>query len=490
MAENIPAWTVRPTEWAVLRDQIASTSKPTLSDSIRQSSFILIALCSVSIFVHFCSLLLRLRNKPSSSRRIIGSTILGYHQPDLTLILPIIFLINAILNVASLSSLLSDATRLQFKGYTMAIQQFNYSILLSAGILLTWALVCGLPPLRIGMYGAPRSRWGQPSIPSIQSKRTLKPSRLHSIVYSSLVIVFLVPLPCIILSMKAIEDINNLDAQLVLTVNRVLESGDQPAVNVVTDALQTISKLDQSSNFLFTHIRMLSAIHLFLTFVIIACCLWVSLTIIRQVVKEVHPQQPSTISRDDDQTDTLTDQNDCYKIHQLNHVTEPKPVLIANHNGNISGGQPSIEITNHDKDCDLESFGDKSTIQNKQSAYANRTDSFASENYLVPTVDGDHNQGPGSEAEQSKRSSNYVKKLKSILLLIGTCGSGFMVLNFCIMANSFKYPDNISIGDLLILKLEWSTWLWNGSISPLIGFANCFILLSKGRSVKQLPTWL
>jgi hypothetical protein len=97
MAENIPDWTIRPTEWAVLRDQIASTSKPTLSDSIRTSSFILIALCALAIFVHLSSLWLRLSSRSSSSSsRLFSSTLLGYHQPDLTLILPLIFLINAL----------------------------------------------------------------------------------------------------------------------------------------------------------------------------------------------------------------------------------------------------------------------------------------------------------------------------------------------------------------------------------------------------------
>ncbi|KAI9626100.1 hypothetical protein KEM48_010575 [Puccinia striiformis f. sp. tritici PST-130] len=448
MATTIPGWTIRPTEWAVLRDQIAATSKPTLSYSIRASSFILIGLCSISIFVHLCSLWLRLRNRTSSSRRLFDSTILGYHQPDLTLIFPIIFLIHAILNVASLSSLLSDANQLKFKGYTMAIQQFNFSFLMAAGILLTWALVCGLPPLRIGLCGGPRNRWGQPSIPPIHSK--IKPSWLHSIAYSSLVVVFLIPLPCIILSMKAIEDINILDSQLLETFNHVLESDAQPAGDVITNALQTIGKLDQTSSFLFTHIRMLSALHLFLTFAILAGCLWVSLEIIRKLMA---------------------------------HLTEPKPALIVKSNGNLPA-HPSIDQTTHDKDFDLEGFGNKAAFPN-----ANPTDSFASETYLVPSVDSDHHQGPQSETQQAESLQNYIKKLKFILILVGTCASGFMVLNFCIMTNSFKYPDDISIGDLLILKLEWSTWLWNGSISPLIGLANCLIMLSKGRATKKLTIW-
>ncbi|KAI9616058.1 hypothetical protein H4Q26_011310 [Puccinia striiformis f. sp. tritici PST-130] len=413
MATTIPGWTIRPTEWAVLRDQIAATSKPTLSYSIRASSFILIGLCSISIFVHLCSLWLRLRNRTSSSRRLFDSTILGYHQPDLTLIFPIIFLIHAILNVASLSSLLSDANQLKFKGYTMAIQQFNFSFLMAAGILLTWALVCGLPPLRIGLCGGPRNRWGQPSIPPIHSK--IKPSWLHSIAYSSLV----------------------------------------PAGDVITNALQTIGKLDQTSSFLFTHIRMLSALHLFLTFAILAGCLWVSLEIIRKLVRQAFLKQSFTPSRDDHQADSLTDQNDCYKIHQMAHLTEPKPALIVKSNGNLPA-HPSIDQTTHDKDFDLE---------------------------------GDHHQGPQSETQQAESLQNYIKKLKFILILVGTCASGFMVLNFCIMTNSFKYPDDISIGDLLILKLEWSTWLWNGSISPLIGLANCLIMLSKGRATKKLTIW-
>jgi hypothetical protein len=58
------------------------------------------------------------------------------------------------------------------------------------------------------------------------------------------------------------------------------------------------------------------------------------------------------------------------------------------------------------------------------------------------------------------------------------------------VANSFKYPDEISIGDLMILKLEWSTWLWNGSISPLIGLVSLPILVYHGIQLsEEKMTW-
>ncbi|KAA1103962.1 hypothetical protein PGT21_006073 [Puccinia graminis f. sp. tritici] len=499
MAENIPDWTIRPTQWAVLRDQIAATSKPSLSQSIRLSSFILIALCSLSIFVHLSSLWLRLSKRSSSSSRLFSSTSSGYHQPDLTLILPLIFLINAILNLASLSSLLSDANRLKFKAYTMAIQQFNFSLLLSAGILITWALVCGLPPLRIGMCGSPRSRWGQPRMASIDSRKPIKPSRLHSIVYASLALVFVVPLPCIILSSKAIEDINILDRQLLLTVNHVLETVEQPpARDVISNALQTISKLDQVSTFLFLHIRMLSSLHLFLTFAILSSCLWLSLHIIRKI--HTHDKQPSSSppsTADHHPAEPLTVHDESYKIHQLTRLAEPKPALIVHPHGNIPPGHPSIEVTHHDNNnpVDLAHFGPTSTTHNASkhaSSYSNRIDSFASETYLVPSLETDphHQQDPHLEdLRGSSHVDNYIKKLKSILILLGTCGAGFMVLNFCIMTNSIRYPDEMSIGDLLILKLEWSTWLWNGSISPLLGLTNCYILSRNARPSKKIAVW-
>lgn len=488
----VPDWTSRPTEWAVLRDQIATTSKPTLSDSIRLSFFILIALCSISTIVHLCAVVLRLRRgTPSSPNRLFDTTVLGHHIPDLTLILPIIFFFNALLNLASLSSLLSDANRLKFKGYTMAIQQFNFSLLLSAGILLAWALVCGLPPMRVGICGVPRSRWSQGIIPTMLPRRAIKPSWLHGVGYSSLVVVFLVPLPCIILAMKSIEDINNLDAQLLVTVNQVLEdvSPPQPADDSITTTLQTIQKLDQAASFLFTHLRMLSAIHLFLTIAILACCIWVSLEIIRPLLKQAPLKPPSTYSMNEHPTESFHDPNDStYKTQQLTHLAEPKSAVIANPHGTRSA-QPSIEYMNHGGYHDLESFDDKRTSQTKRPNCSHPTDTFASETYLVPSVDNHHYPDPQAESHQRNCLSNYIKKLKYILILTGVCATGFMILNFCILINSFNYPDNISIGDLMIIKLEWSTWLWNGSISPLIGLTNCSLLLNKGRALKRFPRW-
>ncbi|PLW58676.1 hypothetical protein PCANC_00115 [Puccinia coronata f. sp. avenae] len=484
MADAVPGWTDRPAEWAVLRDQIAATSKPTLSDSIRLSFYILMVLCSSSIGFHLLAVCLRLRRNTCLRNRFFGCTSLGHHQPDLTLILPILLVINALLNLASLCSLLSDANRLQFKGYTMAIQQFNFSLLLSAGILLTWALVCGLPPLYVGMCGAPRNRFGQEMIPWIHSRKAIKPSRLHWLGYSSLVLVFLVPFPCIILTMKSIGDINNLDGQLLVTVNHVLESAIPPAGDLIANALQTINKLDQTSGSLFTHLRMLSAIHLFLTFAILAVYIWISIKIIRKLIKQAPLKSSSTYPMQEHPTDASNDQtSDSYKAHQQTpHVSEPKPALLA-HSHETSADQPSIEHINHSQDYKAEGLGDKTTNQiDRSSLYnTNPTDTFASETYLEPSADNRHHQDPQSEAEQVKSISNYVKKLKFILILSVTCASAFMILNLCILANSFKYPDEISIGDLMILKLEWSTWLWNGSISPLIGLTNCVILMNKTR---------
>ncbi|KNZ51831.1 hypothetical protein VP01_3791g3 [Puccinia sorghi] len=484
----LPGWTSRPSEWAVLRDQIAATSKPTLSDSIRLSFYILIALCSISTIVHLYAVVLRLRRStPSSPNRLFDTTVLGHHQPDLTLILPIIFSSNALLNLASLSSLLSDANRLKFKGYTMAIQQFNFSLLLSAGILLAWALVCGLPPMRVGICGVPRSRWSEGiTIPTILPRRAIKPWWLHVVGYSSLALVFLVPLPCIILSMRSIEDINHLDAQLLVTVNHVLEDvSPQPAGDPITNTLQTIQKLDQAASYLFTHLRMLSAIHLFLTLAILASCIWVSLEIIRPLLKQAPLMPSSTYSMNEHPTHSFHHPNDLtYKTHQLTHLAEPKPAVIANPHKTRSE-QRSIDYMNHSKDHDLQNFDDKRTSQTKRSTCSNPTGTFTSETYLVPSVDNHHYPEPQAESQQQSSLSNYIKKLKSILILTGACATGFMILNFCIMINTFDYPDNNSIGDLLIMKLEWSTWLWNGSISPLIGLMNCSLLLNKGRAFKK-----
>jgi hypothetical protein len=96
MADAVPGWTDRPAEWAVLRDQIAATSKPTLSDSIRLSFYILMVLCSSSIGFHLLAVCLRLRRNTCLRNRFFGCTSLGHHQPDLTLILPILLVINAL----------------------------------------------------------------------------------------------------------------------------------------------------------------------------------------------------------------------------------------------------------------------------------------------------------------------------------------------------------------------------------------------------------
>ncbi|KAI8460843.1 hypothetical protein BY996DRAFT_6409110 [Phakopsora pachyrhizi] len=49
-------------------------------------------------------------------------------------------------------------------------------------------------------------------------------------------------------------------------------------------------------------------------------------------------------------------------------------------------------------------------------------------------------------------------------VLVGTVGCSYLMMNVSVVLNFFKYPEVTSIGRMMVIQIQWSTYSWNASV--------------------------
>ncbi|MBW0540753.1 hypothetical protein O181_080468 [Austropuccinia psidii MF-1] len=482
---QLPSWTSSIDQWVLLRDQLSQNSEPSLSTSSRLSTISLIVLCSISLMIYlFLSIIYHFsRCHPNQSFiynhspfRFIHLHLKPNHhsiiiQPNLSIILPFILSLHALLNIISISSLLNDIHQLKFKPQTYLIQQFNYSLLILAGILINWCLVYGLPPfnnlINQNNFNLIKSNHLNQSQSHHQShqltlftliKKKIVKSFTQNLNLISLILLFLIdiltPLPFVIIISLKINLINQLDQSLLDTINQVIQSAN-PTANLKILAISIINSIDKATDELYFYIKILAAIHLFLTLLILiistlACCT----NVIRRFFFKSLNRSPSkqSISLDpqdlDDQTKTKLSPSSTQNL-EIFVPPSPPPTVLDDRKA-------------HDWNSNLE--------PNHDPRQKTLTHQWFTNNQIKSS---------------GKYSSNSIV-IKLYLAAIWITGTSFTIMNFCILTNFFKYPNDISVGGLMILTLRWSSWAWNGSLSPTLAIMGCIMMMKRLKRPKSL----
>lgn len=359
----------------------------------------------------------------------------------LKLISSVILTLHAILNLSSISILSSSADHhdspvlrsFHLNPPSISIQLFNHTLLLSLALILIRSIII----TSSDHYYPPAS---------------LR-NHLNSIFYSSILIIIIIPLPCIILISISTESIRSLTIKSSDSYDPILPL--RPTIPIDPSVPDIISRsIRSSTNLLLTHLRMLSALHLIFTSIILITSTSILSIIIRRSnpsYPQIHPTPPphSHLSSSDP---IISQPKLALDPH---HPNQPQPALILKPNV----GHQSVDRT---------ILPDALVLT--PHPYDDQT--------LKPHPVHNHpSQPPVSSCRDTK-------KIKVILTLIIITCLNFIVLNLCIVTNLFKCPDEISIDDLMILILEWSSWVWNGSISPLVGCTHCWLLF-RSRKIKN-----
>ncbi|KAH9821128.1 hypothetical protein DFH28DRAFT_923562 [Melampsora americana] len=240
-------------EWSALRAELMTTSAPELAQSCS------IGLLGTGAVLHSTTLCVSWISRRTERRFFIVNA-LGYRRPILSNIFPVIFLLHALLNLASITGLLTDLSSSSFRGRTNAIQEASYSLLIWAGLLKVWDLAARLPTLSPGLTSS--RPFIKPNIPS---------KLCNTFTYISFALVILLPVPCIVLTSTAIDTLDTLTPALVTTIDLILATFNESAVNLAT---QQIEQLEGAAETLAVHTRMLSGLHLlFTTVTLIGFCL-------------------------------------------------------------------------------------------------------------------------------------------------------------------------------------------------------------------------
>ncbi|EGG00231.1 uncharacterized protein MELLADRAFT_93707 [Melampsora larici-populina 98AG31] len=263
-------------EWSALRAELVNTSAPELPNPARSACWALVGLSLLGAVLHFTTFCVSWISR-STERRFFIINALGYRRPILANIFPVVFLLHALreyptihlkkkvlssrssdlcryfltVNLAAITSLLTDLSSSRFRGRTNAIQGASYSLLICAGLFKVWDLAARLPSLSPGFTSS------RPFI-----KPNIPPKLCTTFTYMSFAIVILLPVPCIVLTSTAIDTLDSITPSLITTIDVILATINESAVNVAT---QQIEQLEIAAETLAIHTRMLSGLHLLFT---------------------------------------------------------------------------------------------------------------------------------------------------------------------------------------------------------------------------------
>lgn len=355
--------------------------------------------------------------------------------------LPMIFATHAILNIASISDVITDVKASKFKGQNFAVQQFNFSVLICAGLFLAWGMIHGVQSLNCAMCRNSGRMWARRTLANETSLAgILTPFRINVGGALSVMIALILPLPWIALSTVSVQNMNNLTSELLKVVDQVLDDG------VIVDesvdmALQKIQDLDGAAEELFGCIRSVARVHLFLTCWTMFVTLLAYLTV-RQTLRPSTDPPGRTCQSNPAITST------CHSLSYLSEsadLTSPEPVLITSSNMVISKLQS--DETDNQVDPTFEGIKKPFSIEGAE-----------------PLID-----------HPRSSSRRYLWRVKWYVLLNSLVGLSFFVLNICLVTNAFKYPNHISIGEIMIMVIKWSSWSWSGSVSCLVAAAGFIV---------------
>ncbi|KAG0149000.1 hypothetical protein CROQUDRAFT_654076 [Cronartium quercuum f. sp. fusiforme G11] len=391
-------------EWRKLRAELSNTSAPDLPKPARFACWALVGLSLLGALLHFIHFIVSWVSH-RNERRFFSCNTLGYRRPVLSTILPATFTIHALLNLAAMIGLLTDLSSARFRGRTNAIQQASYSLLVCAGLFKTWDIVSRLPSLSPAF--APSRALIKPN--------HLPPKLCNAFTFFSLILVVILPVPCIVLTSTAIDTLDNLTPALVTTIDTILVNATNAAID---QASHQIRDLEAAADMLAVHTRMLAGLHLLFTTVTLVGFLVASFALARSLRAQVSVFRDSLEYR--------------YELAAAKAkaagVTCLPPARVPVR-ARFDQGSP-----------------------------------------YRPLCGGGELAAFALKYAELEAEARQVKVEAGLLIIVA---AAFIVLQLCVVTDAFKYPTRTSLGTILLIAIQWACWSWAGVPGPLLGIVGC-----------------